>query len=110
MEPEICSEPGGKPGQDTPIAPRRTAARLVDGRAADRHPWAIAALLVPLAFCAIVGVGVFLMFHRNMGYFKPAPSGQAAPAAAPATVAGAWPIPAGGDRPTVAARPPTARA
>ena len=59
-------------------APQREL-RMVDGRSEDRHVWAIAALVFPLVFCAIVGVGVFLMFHRDMGYFKPAPSGSAAP-------------------------------
>ena len=57
----------------------RGPVRLIDGRAADRHRWAIAALLFPLFFCAVVGVGVYLMFHRNLGYFKPPPSGLAAP-------------------------------
>jgi len=89
MEPEVCSNrggaaraaeqttaPGNGPARD-PV-PRGTA-RAIDGRAEDRHVWALAALLVPLVFCAIVGVGVFLMFHRNMGYFKPAPSGRSLP-------------------------------
>ena len=64
--------PGPSDGQ-------RRERRMVDGRSEDRHVWAIAALVFPLVFCAIVGVGVFLMFHRNMGYFKPAPSGSIAP-------------------------------
>jgi hypothetical protein len=36
-------------------------------------------LFFPLVFCAIVGLGVFLMLHRQMAFFKPAPSGNAAP-------------------------------
>ena len=63
----------------SPSDARQRELRVVDGRSEDRHVWAIAALVVPLVFCAIVGVGVFLMFHRDMGYFKPAPSGSAAP-------------------------------
>lgn len=87
---------GGAPGRGT--GGRRThlggMPRLIDGRTEDRHPWALAALIVPLLFCAIVGVGVFLMFHRNMGYFKPAPSGSwSAPARARA-MAKAAPRPA----------------
>jgi hypothetical protein len=45
----------------------------------ERHWWAIAALFFPFVFCAIVGMGVFLMFHRQMGYFKPSPSGGGPP-------------------------------
>ncbi len=47
-----------------------------------RRRWALAALLFPLIFCAVVGVGVFLMFHRQMAFFRPAPAGLAAPPAA----------------------------
>ena len=85
MEREICSNPGSPGAPD-----RQPAVRLIDGRAADRHRWAVAALLVPLLFCAIVGLGVYLMFHRDMGYFKPAPSGSMAPTAAPPALASFW--------------------
>jgi len=60
---------------------RRTSRRRQGGRAGarQRHWWALAALLFPLLFCAVVGVGVFLMFHRQMAFFRPAPVGLAAP-------------------------------
>jgi len=101
MEPEGFSRNGGAtaPGADaiTPagVGARSGAARretrTIDGRAEDRHMWALAALVFPLVFCAIVAMGVYLMFHRNMGYFKPAPSGSTTPRAAPIGLAEASP-------------------
>jgi len=98
MEPEVRSSTAaraaaksdarGKPPARGQGPATRDAARVIDGRAEDRHIWAVAALVVPLLFCAIVGVGVFLMFHRNMGYFKPAPSGSSAPIQARELAAG----------------------
>jgi len=95
MKPEVCSShgdaasasPGTRGGAAKRAGAPRSAARMIDGRAEDRHVWAIAALAVPLLFCAIVGLGVFLMFHRNMGYFKPAPSGSSAPLRTPVAAA-----------------------
>jgi hypothetical protein len=67
-------------GNGKPRAPQLSAAPSPAGpEQPERHWWAIAALFFPLVFCAIVGMGVFLMFHRQMAYFKPAPSGARAP-------------------------------
>jgi hypothetical protein len=54
---------------------------------AERHIWALAALLVPLLFTAMVAIGVVLMLKRHMAFFRPAPSG--AIAVAPVRLAGA---------------------
>jgi hypothetical protein len=79
MEPESCSNGDASPGGTRRAAANRPPDRVIGGRAQDRHVWAIAALVFPLLFSAIVGLGVYLMFHRNMGYFKPAPAGSIAP-------------------------------
>ena len=73
------SESRGGARPDVPNGPAGPAT-FAEAPPPERHWWAIAALMFPLVFCAIVGVGVFLMLHRQMGYFKPAPSGNAAPA------------------------------
>lgn len=76
MPAAAVASPGGRLPAVTAPRAAGSAPRIVDGRSEDRHPWAVAALVVPVLFCAIVGVGVYLMLHRNMGYFKPAPVGR----------------------------------
>jgi hypothetical protein len=78
METETCSSGDASPGATRHQAARRPQPRIIDGRPQDRHVWAVVALVFPLVFCVIVGLGVFLMSHRNMGYFKPARSGSIA--------------------------------
>jgi hypothetical protein len=72
-------DPGTRAARGQAAVPRPPP-RVIDGRPQDRHRWAVAALAVPLLFCALVALGVYLMFHRNMAFFKPAPSGAAGPA------------------------------
>jgi len=75
----------GRPGASAqpPVRVRRSGGR--------RYPrWVLAVLLVPTLFTIVIAVGVFLMWHRQMPFFKPPPVGalpQPAPAAALAATA-----------------------
>jgi hypothetical protein len=81
MEAQSHDDDGHNPEHARDPGARRT--RLIDGRPEDRHRWALAALAVPLFFCAVVALGVYLMFHRQMGVFKPAHMGRGPDGSAP---------------------------
>jgi len=74
--------------QHVPIpfaAPGRRAAaapRVIDRRKqTHRHRrWVLAAFLLPVLFCVVVGIGVYLMWHRQMAFFRPPPVGSEQPA------------------------------
>jgi len=55
------------------------APRVIDRRkSTPRHRrWVLAAFLLPVLFCVVVGIGVYLMWHRQMAFFRPPPVGSA---------------------------------
>lgn len=61
--------PDARQGQEAP--PAEGGAKPLRPRRR-RERWALAALLFPLFFTAVVGTGVYLMFHRQLGFFRPA--------------------------------------
>jgi len=55
-----------------------SAPRVIDRRKNTvRHRrWIVAAFVLPVVLCAVIGFGVYLMWHRQMALFRPPPVGQ----------------------------------
>ena len=79
----------GRPGASAqpPVRVRRSGGRR-------RPRWVLAALLVPVLFTVVIAVGVFLMWHRQMSFFRPPPVGLLQERAPPVSQAGPVRIPA----------------
>ena len=68
--------PPGPPAPDTPDGHQAQAAALAAKRLARRRRrMALGAVLFPLFFLLVIGIGLAAMHFKRMDFFKPAPTG-----------------------------------